>query len=59
MAKNGRPSHGRVGVIKNRAQFKNPAVGGRYTERNIKTGQFVNNKADTKPFKDVRREKQQ
>lgn len=57
MAKNGRPGHGRIGVIKNRSQFKNHAIGGKYTERNKQTGQFTNNKADSKPFKDVRKEK--
>lgn len=57
MAKQGRPGHGRVGVVKNRSQFKNPAIGGKYTERNKQTGQFVNNKANNKPFKDVRKEK--
>jgi len=57
MAKNGRPGHGRVGPIKNRSQFKNPAIGDKYTERNKHNGQFMNNKADDKPFKDVRKEK--
>jgi len=57
MAINGKPGHGRVGVIKNRVQFPNPAIGGKFTERNTKNGQFVNNKADYKPFKDVRKGK--
>ena len=57
MAKNGKPGHGRIGPIKNRSQFKNPAIGGKYTERDKTSGQFENNKADYKPFKDVRKEK--
>jgi hypothetical protein len=57
MAKQGRPAHGRVGIIKNRSQFKNTAIGGRYTKRDKQTGQFVGNKADDTPFKDIRREK--
>lgn len=56
MAKNERPGQGRVGEIKNREQFKNPAIGNKYTERNTVNGQFTNNKSDPKPFKDVRRE---
>lgn len=57
MAINGKPGHGRVGVIKNRTQFPNPAIGGKYTKRNTENGQFAGNKADTKPFKDIRKEK--
>ena len=57
MAKNGRPGHGRIGLIKNRSQFQNPAIGGKYTERNKTNGQFKNNKSDDRPFKDVRKEK--
>ena len=56
MAKNERPGRGRVGEIKNRTQFKNPAVANRWAERNATTGQFTNNKADNQPFKDVRKE---
>lgn len=57
MAKNGAKGHGRIGPIKNRSQFKNPAIGNKWTERDKTTGEFKNNKADIKPFKDVRREK--
>lgn len=57
MAINGKPGHGRVGVIKNRTQFPNPAIDGKYTKRNTENGQFAGNKADTKPFKDIRKEK--
>jgi hypothetical protein len=59
MAKNGKPGNGRIGPIKDRSQFKNSAIGGKYTERDKSNGQFLNNKADLKPFKDVRREKPQ
>jgi len=57
MAKNGPKGHGRIGPIRNRSQFKNTALGGRYTERDKNNGQFINNKEDDKPFKDVRKEK--
>jgi len=57
MAKNGPKGHGRIGPIKDRSQFQNPAINGKWTERNKKTGEFKNNKADDKPFKDVRKEK--
>lgn len=56
MAKNGPKGHGRIGRIKTRTQVHNPH-NDRWVERNTKTGQFINVKADKKPFKDVRREK--
>ena len=56
MAKNGPRGGGRVGAVRQRSQFKNPATG-TYTKRDTKTGRFMNNKADDKPFKGVRREK--
>ena len=56
MAKNGRQGHGRVGPIKQRTQVHNPQ-NNRWIERNTKNGQFINVKADPKPFKDVRKEK--
>jgi len=55
MAKNTGHGH-REGRITQRTQFENPRTG-HYTERNTQNGQFVNNKADDKPFKDVRKEK--
>ncbi|MFA9446670.1 hypothetical protein [Egicoccus sp. AB-alg6-2] len=56
MAKNGPKGGGRIGAVKNRTQFENPATG-TYTKRNATTGQFMNNKADSNPFKGIRREK--
>jgi hypothetical protein len=56
MAKNGKPGHGRIGPIKQRTQVHNPQ-NNRWVERNTKTGQFINVKADPKKFKDVRKEK--
>jgi hypothetical protein len=56
MAKNGKPGHGRIGPIKNRSQVFNPQ-NKKWVERDTKTGQWINQKADLKPFKDVRREK--
>jgi hypothetical protein len=57
MATNGKPGHGRIGPIKNRTQVHNPA-NNRWVERDTKSGQWINQKADPKPFKDVRKEKQ-
>ncbi len=56
MAKNGPKGGGRHGAVRGRSQFKNTATGS-YTKRNAETGQFMDNKADAKPFKGVRREK--
>ncbi len=56
MAKNGPKGHGRVGRIKQRSQVLNPKTK-RYTERDTKTGKFINVKSDRAPFKDVRVEK--
>ena len=53
MAKNTGKGH-RVGAVKGRSEFKNPATGG-YTKRDTKTGQFVNNSPH--PHKGVRDEK--
>lgn len=53
MAKNtGKGS--RIGAVKGRSEFKNPATGG-YTKRDTKTGQFLNNSKE--PHKGVRDEK--
>ena len=56
MAKNGPKGHGRIGRIKERSQTYNPHIQ-KWVERDTKTGQFKNVKADSKPFKDVRKEK--
>ena len=55
-AKNGPKGGGRRGAVTGRSQFKNPATGS-YTKRDTKTGRFMDNKADNRPFKGVRREK--
>ena len=46
----------RIGAIKERSQVLNPH-NERWTERDTKNGQFINQKADPKPFKGVRKEK--
>jgi hypothetical protein len=52
MAKNGQKGHGRIGRIKQRSQVLNPKTN-RYTERDAKTGRFINVKSDLAPFKGV------
>ena len=54
MAKNTGRGH-RVGVIKNRSQFKGP--GGHPVKRDAKTGRILNVKSDKAPFKGIRKEK--
>jgi len=56
MAKNGPKGHGRIGRITQRTQVLN-THNERWIERNTQNGQFLNVKADKKPFKDVRKEK--
>ncbi len=56
MAKNGPKGHGRMGRIKQRSQVMNPQ-NKRWTERDTKTGRFINVKSDRAPFKDVKTEK--
>jgi hypothetical protein len=46
----------RVGAAKGRSQIKSPLSGAR-TRRDDKTGKFMDVKADTKPFKSVRKSK--
>ena len=46
----------RKGAVKNRSQVLNPQSG-TYTKRDGDTGKFMDQKADTKPFKGVRKEK--
>jgi len=57
MAKNGPIGHGRIGPIKDRSQFFNPLTD-RWQKRDKDTGRIMDVKADPKPFKDIRREKQ-
>ncbi len=46
----------RNGAVKNRSQVFNPNTG-HYVKRDTGTGRFIDQKADSKPFKGVRREK--
>lgn len=46
----------RKGAVRKRSQVKNP-VSGTWTKRAKETGQFIDQKADNKPFKGVRKEK--
>jgi hypothetical protein len=55
MAKNTGEGY-RKGAVKGRSQVENP-VTGHYTKRDTETGEFIDQKADDKPFKGVRKEK--
>ncbi len=46
----------RIGAVRDRSQVLNPQ-NGRFTKRDGETGQFMDQKADNKPFKGVRKEK--
>lgn len=46
----------RQGAVDERSQVRNPQSG-TWTKRDANTGQFVDQKADNKPFKGVRKEK--
>ncbi|MBI2843891.1 MAG: hypothetical protein HYX78_10870 [Armatimonadetes bacterium] len=46
----------RQGAVRNRSQSFNPQSG-HWTKRDADTGRFMDQKANTKPFKGVRREK--
>lgn len=57
MAKNPPPGDGhRQGAVRQRSQTYNPKTD-RWVKRDTDTGQFIDQKADDKPFKGVRREK--
>ncbi len=56
MAKNGSPGHGRIGPVKGRTQVQNPA-NGNWVKRDTKTGKFMDQKQDGRPFKGVTKEK--
>jgi hypothetical protein len=45
----------RKGSVKRRSQVYNPRTG-RWTKRDLRTGWFLNAKANKKPFKGVRKE---
>ena len=57
MAKNPPTGDGhRKGAVRNRSQVLNPRTK-RYVKRDAETGRFLDQKADDKPFKGVRKEK--
>ncbi|MBN1195935.1 MAG: hypothetical protein JXA62_00855 [Candidatus Aminicenantes bacterium] len=57
MAKNPPTGDGhRRGAVRNRSQVFNPKTG-KYVKRDTETGKFMDQKADDKPFKGVRKEK--
>ena len=55
MAKNTGEGY-RKGEVRGRSQLPNPITGG-YTKRDAETGQFIEIKEGSKPFKGVRKEK--
>jgi hypothetical protein len=46
----------RKGAVRDRSQVFNP-ITQRWTKRDTETGRFIDQKADSKPFKGVRKEK--
>lgn len=56
MAKNPPKGPGRVGAVKDRSQTFNPRTD-RWVKRDTGSGQFMDGKSDSKPFKGVRKEK--
>ena len=57
MATNPPPGDGhRKGAVRKRSQVTNP-LNEKFTKRDAETGQFMDQKADDKPFKGVRKEK--
>jgi len=56
MATNPPKGPGRRGAVRKRSQTINPKTG-RWTKRNADTGRFIDQKADSKPFKGVRKER--
>jgi hypothetical protein len=57
MAKNGKVGDGhRDGQVTKRSQTHNPK-NDKWVKRNAENGQFMDQKADDKPFKGVRKEK--
>lgn len=57
MAKNPPAGDGRrVGAVRSRSQVQNPKTGV-WTKRDTVTGRFMDGKADSKPFKGVRKER--
>ena len=56
MAKNPPKGKGRKGAVKARSQALNTKTG-KWTKRDDKSGKFLDQKADKKPFKGVRKER--
>lgn len=56
MAKNGPKGGGRIGAVRGRSQTYNPTTK-HWVKREGSSGQFMDGKTDSKPFKGVRREK--
>lgn len=57
MARNGKSGDGhRNGAVRGRSQVFNSKID-KWVERDTKTGEFINVKSDSNPFKGVRREK--
>jgi len=56
MAKNGAKGKGRKGALKSRAQVHNPK-NKRWTKVHGKSKKFMDQKANSKPFKGVRKNK--
>jgi len=57
MAKNPPPGDGhRIGAVRDRSQVFNPKTEN-WTKRDTATGRFMDQKADSAPFKGVRKEK--
>lgn len=55
VAKNAPKGDGhRIGAVKNRSQFQTPS--GNWAKRDKETGQIMDVKSDSKPFKGVRKE---
>ena len=55
MATNGTKGKGRIGAVKDRDQVKNPKSA-HWTKRDG-SGKFMDQKADEKPFKGIRKKK--
>jgi hypothetical protein len=55
MAKNTGRGH-RIGAVRDRSQVHNPKTD-TWTKRDTETGRFLDRKADSEPFKGVRRER--
>lgn len=46
----------RIGQVRERSQVLNPKTN-KFVKRDTNTGQFIDQKSDSKPFKGVRKEK--